>query len=82
MRYTQIDVSIAMAIAGLINMAMLVMAASTFFKSGLHNVESLEGAHKTLVPLLGGASSAALRDRAPLLRASRAPRSARSPARS
>jgi len=57
MRLTKIDVAIAMAIAGLINMAMLVMAASTFFKSGLHNVESLEGAHKTLVPLLGGASS-------------------------
>ncbi len=57
MRLTKIDVGIAMAIAGLINMAMLIMAASTFFKSGLHNVESLEGAHKTLVPLLGGASS-------------------------
>jgi manganese transport protein len=47
-----------MAIAGLINVAMLVMAASTFFKSGLHHVESLESAHKTLVPLLGSASSA------------------------
>jgi manganese transport protein len=58
MRLTKIDVGIAMAIAGLINVAMLVMAASTFFKSGLHNVESLEGAHETLVPLLGGASSA------------------------
>ena len=57
MRLTKIDVAIAMAIAGLINVAMLVMAASTFFKSGLHHVESLEGAHKTLVPLLGGASS-------------------------
>jgi manganese transport protein len=57
MRLTKIDVGIAMAIAGLINVAMLVMAASTFFKSGLHNVESLEGAHETLVPLLGGASS-------------------------
>jgi manganese transport protein len=58
MRFTWIDVLIAMAIAGLINMAMLVMAASTFFRSGLHDVESLETAHRTLVPLLGGASSA------------------------
>jgi manganese transport protein len=58
MRLTKIDVGIAMAIAGLINVAMLVMAASTFFKSGLHHVESLESAHKTLVPLLGSASSA------------------------
>jgi manganese transport protein len=57
MRLTRVDVVIAMSIAGLINIAMLVMAASTFFKSGLHNVESLERAHETLAPLLGGASS-------------------------
>src|SRR5213080_856126 len=56
-RYTRIDVLIAMTIAGLINVAMLVMAASVFFKSGLHDVDSLEGAHKTLEPILGGASS-------------------------
>ena len=56
-RYTRIDVMIAMTIAGLINVAMLVMAASTFFKSGLHNVASIEGAHKTLAPLLGSASA-------------------------
>ncbi len=58
MHYTWIDVLIAMTIAGLINVAMLVMAASTFYKSGFHHVESLEVAHKTLVPLLGGAASA------------------------
>src|SRR5580765_3089324 len=58
LRYTRIDVVIAMTIAGLINVAMLVMAASTFFKTGLVNVDSLEGAHKTLEPILGGASSA------------------------
>jgi manganese transport protein len=58
MRFTRIDVVIAMSVAGLINIAMLVMAASTFFKTGHHNVESLDGAHKTLEPLLGGAASA------------------------
>jgi manganese transport protein len=58
MRFTRIDVVIAMSIAGLINIAMLVMAASTFFETGHHNVESLEGAHKTLQPLLGSAASA------------------------
>ena len=47
-----------MSIAGLINVAMLVMAASTFFNKGLLHVDSLEGAHKTLAPILGGASSA------------------------
>jgi manganese transport protein len=57
MRFTRIDVVIAMTIAGVINMAMLIMAATVFFKSGLHNVDSLEGAHKTLQPILGGASS-------------------------
>jgi manganese transport protein len=56
-RYTKIDVVIAMTIAGVINMAMLVMAASVFFKSGLLHVDSLENAHKTLQPVLGGASS-------------------------
>jgi manganese transport protein len=58
MHYTWIDVLIAMTIAGLINVAMLVMAASTFYKGGFHHVESLEVAHRTLVPLLGGAASA------------------------
>ncbi len=58
MRYTKVDVAIAMSIAGLINMAMLVMAASTFFNTGHHHVESLERAHKTLEPLLGSAASA------------------------
>jgi manganese transport protein len=57
LRYTRIDVVIAMSIAGLINVAMLVMAASTFFQKGLLDVDSLEGAHKTLEPILGGASS-------------------------
>ncbi len=57
LRYTRVDVAIAMTLAGLINMAMLVMAASAFFRSGLHHVESLEGAHRTLAPILGGASS-------------------------
>jgi manganese transport protein len=57
LRYTRIDVVIAMTIAGLINVAMLVMAASTFFKTGMVNVDSLEGAHKTLEPILGSASS-------------------------
>src|SRR3954447_4917018 len=57
LRYTRIDVLIAMTIAGLINMAMLVMAAATFFGTGHQDVDSLEGAHKTLEPVLGGGSS-------------------------
>jgi manganese transport protein len=58
MRYTRIDVVIAMTIAGLINVAMLVMAASTFWRSGLPDIDSLEGAHRTLEPILGATASA------------------------
>ena len=57
LRFEIADVSIAMGIAGLINMAMLVMAAATFFRAGLTTVGTLEEAHKTLEPLLGKAAS-------------------------
>jgi len=58
MRYTRVDVIIAMTIAGLINIAMLVVAATAFFGSGLLDIDSLENAHKTLEPILGSGSSA------------------------
>ncbi len=57
-RFELADVVIAMTIAGLVNAAMLVMAASTFWVHGLTKVASIEEAYKTLVPLLGPASSA------------------------
>jgi manganese transport protein len=47
----------AMLLAGLINAAMLVMAAATFNAAGLGDVASMETAHETLTPLLGPASS-------------------------
>jgi manganese transport protein len=56
-RYTRFDVLIAMAVAGLINMSMLVVAATVFYKSGLTHVDSLENAHRTLEPIVGGAAS-------------------------
>jgi manganese transport protein len=55
--YELIDVFVAMGLAGLINMAMLVMAASTFFSHGLTEIGTIEQAHRTLEPLLGGAAS-------------------------
>jgi manganese transport protein len=55
-RFEIIDVVIAMGVAGLVNGAMLVMAASTFHGSG-QVVGSIELAHKTLEPLLGKASA-------------------------
>jgi len=57
LRFEIADVSIAMGIAGLINMAMLIMAAATFFAKGITSVGSLEVAYKTLEPLLGKAAS-------------------------
>ena len=56
-RYEMVDVFVAMGLASLINMAMLIMAATTFFRHGLTEVASLETAHRTLEPLLGKASS-------------------------
>jgi manganese transport protein len=56
-RFELIDVVIAMGLAGLINGAMLIMAASTFFENGLTHIASIEEAHLTLEPLLGGAAS-------------------------
>jgi manganese transport protein len=56
-RYERIDVAVAMGVAGLVNAAMLIMAAATFHKTGLTQVGSIEEAHKTLAPLLGSASS-------------------------
>ena len=51
------DVLIAMTIAGLVNAAMLVMAAATFYQQGLTDIGTIEEAHRTLEPLLGSAAS-------------------------
>ena len=56
-RYEVIDVAIAMCVAGAVNGAMLVMAASTFFGQGSHEVGTIEEAYRTLEPLLGRAAS-------------------------
>ena len=55
-RYEIIDVVVAMGAASLINMAMLIMAASTFHSSGHTSVGSIQDAYQTLEPLLGRAS--------------------------
>ncbi len=51
------DVLIAMSLAGLINMAMLYMAAATFHMHGHTNVADINSAYQTLTPLLGSAAS-------------------------
>ena len=56
-RFELMDVLIAMGIAGLINMAMLIMSASTFYDRGLSDIGTIEQAHLTLAPLLGTAAA-------------------------
>jgi manganese transport protein len=52
-RYEIADIVIAMGVAGLINAAMLVMAAKTFHDCGRTDVNAIEEAYKTLEHLLG-----------------------------
>jgi len=56
-RFTIPDVLIAMTLAGVINMAMLYMAASTFHAHGFTGVADIPAAYRTLTPLLGPAAS-------------------------
>lgn len=59
-RIEVIDIVIAMGIAGLINMAMLMMAAVAFWGGGSNITESddiIFEAYRTLTPLLGGSAS-------------------------
>ncbi len=56
-KFELLDVGVAMTLAGLVNAAMLIMAASTFWAHGLTKIATIEEAHRTLTPLLGGASA-------------------------
>src|SRR5260370_16847391 len=56
-RWSIPDVVIAMGLAGLVNMAMLYMAAATFFAHGQNHVADINTASQTLTPLLAGAPS-------------------------
>lgn len=57
MRFEHYDVLIAMTLAGLVNAAMLMMAASAFHQVGRTDVGTLQEAYHTLEPLLGKAAS-------------------------
>jgi manganese transport protein len=56
-RFELIDVLVAMGLASLINMSMLIMAAATFYNTGMTHVATIEEAYRTLEPLLGQAAS-------------------------
>lgn len=55
--FEKVDVVIAMVIAGLVNLAMLVMAAKVFHFTGHADVADITTAYQTLVPLLGGTAA-------------------------
>lgn len=55
-RFEVADVVIAMGVASFVNAAMLIMAASTFHRSGMTHVGTIEEAYQTLEPLLGSAA--------------------------
>ena len=58
LKFSNIEVLVALTVAGLVNMAMVVMAASAFHE-GHSDVAEIETAYSTLTPLLGPAAAGA-----------------------
>jgi manganese transport protein len=56
LRFSNQEVVIALAVAGVVNMAMVMMASSAFH-AGHSDVAEIETAYHTLTPLLGGAAA-------------------------
>lgn len=52
LKYEKIDTAFAMGVGWVVNSAMIIVAASVFFKHGIH-IESLQQASETLKPLAG-----------------------------
>ena len=59
LRFQRVDVSIAMGLAGLVNMSMLIIAASLFHANGLTDLDSIEEAHSQFGTLVGGGAALA-----------------------
>ncbi len=57
LKFSNIEVVLALAVAGMVNMAMVMMAASAFH-NGHSDVAEIETAYHMLTPLLGGAAAA------------------------
>jgi manganese transport protein len=56
LQFSNQEVIVALAVAGLVNMAMVVMASAAFH-AGHRDVAEIETAYHTLTPLLGGAAA-------------------------
>jgi len=59
LRFTRIDVVVGLGTAGLINLTMLVVAASLFGGTGRSDVDTIEAAHAGLAELVGGGAALA-----------------------
>jgi manganese transport protein len=59
LRFQRVDVAIAMGLAGVINLTMLVVAASLFHTTGNTEIDTIEGAHAGLERLIGGGAALA-----------------------
>ncbi len=59
LKYCKIDSAIALTFALLVNAAILIVAAATFYRNGHNDVAEIQDAYKLLTPLLGvtGAST-------------------------
>jgi manganese transport protein len=53
LKYNFIDSTIALNLAFFVNAAILILAAATFYKVGMHEVAEIQDAHRFLQPLLG-----------------------------
>jgi manganese transport protein len=59
MRFGRIDILIALGIAGVVNMSMLIIAASLFHSNGLTGLDTIEEAHHQFGQLAGGPAALA-----------------------
>jgi manganese transport protein len=59
LRFTRADVLIGLGLAGVINLTMLVVAASLFGRTGRSDVDTIEAAHDGLGTLVGGGAALA-----------------------
>jgi manganese transport protein len=59
LRYQRVDVVVALSLAGLINLAMLAVAAKLLHVPGLTGVDTIQGAHAQFGHLVGGGAALA-----------------------
>jgi manganese transport protein len=59
LRFLRVDVMLAMGLAGIVNLTMLVVAASLFHENGKSSIDTIEQAHAGFETLIGGGAALA-----------------------